>query len=364
MPAPFTHGQRRPSLFTMNDPRPSQSLQAPRTTTPPNLLKPAPVDPAYANVLKFPETPEYVKYFENNPHFGRFPDKDLAIWEVFHKDDLKFDRVQKKMELELVKRELGPRLSDMDRKLMLMPGVVEKQMQEATSNTWRIGLRHLSDALLNYLVTSLDRGVVPTPLFIDYGFATDTRVAQNALKDLSANLLNIEGTKALIKHLTLSGAFTQEEKIFHLWNAPPTFWPTLSTQSRPVLYYDPAKAASYPNLLSVILPQYLALGNHTIHAIPEGVVKSLGGNEYEICVNKFYYTIVDYFNFEGPEFLGYWPLNPEEEARSGINTNIGLFNGYFRDYKKTGYGRDFPVFSKLHEAEDFQPTCLRYTHAK
>lgn len=41
-----------------------------------------------------------------------------------------------------------------------------------------------------------------------------------------------------------------------------------------------------------------------------------------------------------------------------------LNNSGFREFQRHGYGRYFPVLSKLHEVEDFQPVCKEYPFAK
>ena len=113
-------------------------------------------------------------------------------------------------------------------------------------------------------------------------------------------------------------------------------------------------------------PQYAALGDFTINAIPEGYVQRKANGKYDICINKVYYFINDSFNFEGLAYLGEWDLNPRagEPQVDYPYFVTHLFNSDFREFTRHGYGRDVPVLSRLHEAELFKPDCREYSLEK
>lgn len=113
--------------------------------------------------------------------------------------------------------------------------------------------------------------------------------------------------------------------------------------------------------LDMDLPaQYYALGDFTINALPEGYVQPKANGKYEICVNKVYFFINDSFNFEGNEPLGIWYLDYDPAISTLLSPFIEVNNSDFKDFQRYGYGRNFPVLSKLHELEDFVPVCIEY----
>lgn len=80
-----------------------------------------------------------------------------------------------------------------------------------------------------------------------------------------------------------------------------------------------------------------------------------------------YYFVNDTFNVEGFAYLGRWNLNDHSKGNNLIVPYFltDLFNADFRKFSnKHGYGRDFPVLSRLHEVEDFEPKCVRYHFEK
>ncbi len=163
-----------------------------------------------------------------------------------------------------------------------------------------------------------------------------------------------------MQKLRIAGAFGNERKDFYLWNTNPRNWSDISYQARSTYKYDIQHMKSYKSFTPS--PQYMALGNFSINAIPEGYVQPKGNGKYDICINKVYLFINDSFNFDGHELLGFWELDPLTENLSLFSCFKGnlLDNGNFRDYQRHGYGRYFPVLSKLHEIEDFQPICKEY----
>lgn len=88
-------------------------------------------------------------------------------------------------------------------------------------------------------------------------------------------------------------------------------------------------------------------------------MRYLGNGEHEICVDKVFYFVNDSFNFEGDEWLGPWLLTYHDKDGDKNTEVTSLNNAMLRNIRKYGYGRDFPVLSRLHEAEGFTPDCRR-----
>lgn len=166
-----------------------------------------------------------------------------------------------------------------------------------------------------------------------------------------------------MEKLTEAGAFGTERKDFYFWNTSPYDWSAISYQSRRTdnwdIFFDTAKNLDLSS-------QYIGLGNFSINAIPEGYVQPKGNGRYDICVNKMYSFINDVFNFDGDQTYGAWDLYPQAETTLALPNQIitHLQNSDFREFRRHGYGRYFPVLSRLHEMENFQPICWEYSIVK
>lgn len=284
------------------------------------------------------------------------------------------------MEFELIRQLLGEKLSDFEKELLSLPEVLQKEINSNTDPGYIKFLTHIRDSIFNYFSTPVDKTIVPDIQWIDSQFALDAPIARQALADLRANLFNTAAVENLQEKLREAGAFGQVKTPFYFWHTSPYNWDDMSYQMRPVEWNDiwqgqwfrALSDRTFVNIKSEPLtmpnnrlqPQYGALGNFTINAIPEGYVEPKGNGKYDICVQKMYYFINDSFNFEGFEELGPWRVNKANPNTPGETDWRFLRNKHFRDITRHGYGREFPVLSRLHEFEDFTPHCLEYEYEK
>lgn len=334
----------------------------------------------YKNVLTFPKGTEHLKYFEKNPHPDRIPDNELAIYEAMPKVDLNVNLLQRLMEYNLVKKYLAPKLGGIDQKIIRMPEKMQKMIDAGAKGDRLTAFTHLRDSFINYFTTPTDDSVVPDIQWIDFPFAVNYEPAQIALDDLRQNLFNNAAMLKLLEKLNAAGAFGDKVQNFYFWNSDPQYWSDISYQARSAKYMN----WSFPQIPGTLQrieegcnkllfneelpPQYLALGDFTINALPEGRVTPKGNGKYEICIDKVFIFINDRFNFEGEEYLGKWDLDnitgdtllvPLFELRGDR-----LYNSYFKQFSKHGYGRSFPVLSRLQEIENFYPICKDYQFVK
>lgn len=318
----------------------------------------------YKNVLTFPQGVDHLKYFEKNPHPERIPDELLAFSELFAKPDLNVNPIQQSIEFNLIKKYLEPNLSDRDRKIMRMPDILQQIIDASTDRDAIKAMTHLRSCFYNYFSTPLSEHIRPDIQWIEYHFVSKYRPTQVALNKLKNNLFNAKAMDKLVEKLHEAGAFADKRKDFYFWNTSPYNWSEISYQSRSVTWL------SWPSFREFIKfkirPQYLALGDFTINAIPEGYIQPKDNGKYDICVNKMYFFINDVFNFENFEYLGHWDLNQgyENSYLENYTDRFALYNSDFREYRRHGYGRYFPVLSKLHQVEDFEPVCKEYSFAK
>lgn len=339
--------------------------------------------PIYKNVFTFPRDLEHLKYFDKNPHPDKFPDKILA-YEGFHaSQDLNTNIFQKRLDFSMVSKYLQPYLSDLDRKLLLMPEKFHEMIAQTDDEDYKIAFTHLRDVFYSYFSTPISDSIRPDIQWIDYKFATNYRIAQKPLQDLKNNLFNPKAMDKLAEKLEESGAFGDERRDFYFWNTEPRNWSDISYQSRPVNHYYPGysqysfdKITNIPLRISKLnlTPQYWALGDFTINAIPEGYVQPKGNGKYDICVNKVFLFVDDKFNFEGSGLLGTWNLHNrypssmlEKYATSWLYEYFPityLSNSDFREFQRHGYGATIPVLSKPHEVENFEPVCKEYPFVK
>lgn len=272
-------------------------------------------------------------------------------------------------------------MSDFEKELLSLPDILQKEIDAGGDKDHLAAITHLRDCFYNYFSTSTKDNIAPDIQWIDPQFIANYSPAKNALADLKKNLFNTAGVKKLKEKLREAGAFGDRKKDFYLWNTSPYNWDDMSYQARPVdwisfgflyeltkrLFSKLSKLFTLSNyeMPNDFLPgQYIALGNFTINAIPEGYVEPKANGKYDICINKMYYFINDSFNFEGNGDLSLWKLNKKNEAQANETSSSLLFNSVFRDFRRHGYGREFPVLSNLREIEDFEPYCLENQYEK
>lgn len=323
----------------------------------------------FKNVLAYPEGTEHLKYFDKIPHPERFSDMELALAEAFAEKDLNPPEFLKKMEFENVKEKLYPKMSTLEKKILSLPeyfdDLLRKELAKKDKNeNFIIAYRHLRDCFRDYLASSIGDPNEPDIRWIDYDFGVDYAPAQKALKDLTANLWNEAAMNNLIQKLGKAGALTDKPEYvnFNLWNTDPKNWSDMSYQARSVKYLNRPVLDSWER--KFLPAQYWALGDYTINALPEGRVRYVGNGEHEICLDKVYYFINDSFNFEGNEPLGPWKLKYMDNDGNEKAQLTFIDNFLLRNYRKFGYGRYFPVLSRLHEVENFTPECRRMRSGK
>lgn len=347
----------KPSLkqqFSPDPPQPNQSM----------------VNSVYEKTLEFPSGQEHLKYFDHNPHPDKIPDESLLFAEPFLKKDLNTPLLEKRLQFQLVKDKLWPSLTDKERKILLLPEKLNQFISLVDNPYAKAALEHLSGAFLTYLSTPIDKSVRPDIQWIDYKFATDYEHAQEALGDLEKNLLNSTAKNKLEEKLREAGAFGKDKIDFYFWNTSPYNWSEISYQSRSVQHIRKKIPDFFEKLplsrgVFGLIPQYAALGDFTINAIPEGYIQPQGNGKYKICVKKVYFFVNDVFNFEGKEYLCGWALNNDEDCDPwGYAPITNLFNSDLMNYKRHGYGPDFPVLSRLHQSENFKPDCWTVRYGK
>lgn len=334
-------------------------------------VNPTQINPIYKKVLEFPSGFDHLKYFGYNPHPDKIADEDLIFTRPVTDKDLNIPLAQKQMEFHFAKNKLWLSLSEKERKMLLLPEKLDKFISLVNEPYAKIALRHLRDTFLTYFSTPIDKSVRPDIQWIDFKFATDYEHAQAALEDLEKNLLNTAAKAKLEEKLREAGAFGKEKKDFYFWNVDPYSWPDISYQARSVQHILPKNLPpqhglplSQPGVFGLI-PQYAALGDFTINAIPEGYVKPKGNGEYEICVKNVYLFVNDVFNFEGNEPLGRWDLNEDKEYDAwGYTPITNLFNSDFQIFKRHGYGPNIQVLSRLHRSTKFKPDCWQVSRVK
>lgn len=329
----------------------------------------------YENALKYPKGDKHLEYFVNNPHPEIFSDSRSFLFEAFNEPINKNNYLTKRIEFENVKRLLGPKLSEFERELLSLPDVLQKEIDASSDKNYIAFLTHLRDCFYNYFSTPIDPAISPDIQWINPQFVTSYGPAQKAINDLKNNLFNDKVIDKLKEKLREAGAFGNDIIKFYLWNTSPYNWEDISFQSRPVKWWSldslntmlqrfESKFMEKGTSIKLLMPndllpdQYGALGNFTINAIPEGYVKPKGNNKYDICIDKMYYFINDSFNFEGLGDLSLWELNKNGEDNTNETSTRWLENSDFRYFRRHGYGREFPVLSRLHEIEDFKLKCL------
>lgn len=319
----------------------------------------------YKNILTFPKGTDHLKYFEKNPHPDKIPDELLVYNDLFANSSLNVSSFRRKLDFDMVSKFLEPDLSSIDKRILRMPEKLQKMIDNATDDDYITAFAHLRDCFYNYFSTPTDENTRPDIQWIEYPFAAKYPLAQKALQNLKNNLFNSKALNKLVEKLQEAEAFDNERKDFYFWNTEPYNWSDISYQSRSIQHsWDnlPIQWSRY-----IITPQFYALGDFTINAIPEGYVQPKKNGKYDICINKMYFFINDSFNFEDFEYLGPWNLEEESKyllLNSNYSKKTHLLNSDFREFQRHGYGRYFPVLSKLHEVEDFEPVCKEYPFVK
>lgn len=185
--------------------------------------------------------------------------------------------------------------------------------------------------------------------WIPWSFFMEDDYINRVKDDLVANTLNPKALDSIYTELKTSGKIGDEISDFNFTDEHPLMWNRLAYQLRSARFGF--------RLGSFKKPQYWALGNFSINALPEGTVIPLERGGHRICVTNVYLFIHDTFNFEGFADLGYW--DPESKKFPAFSTQLmGLSNSDFREFRRRhGYGRDFTVLSPLYKLHGFDGKC-------
>ena len=91
-----------------------------------------------------------------------------------------------------------------------------------------------------------------------------------------------------------------------------------------------------------------ALGAFNFYAIPVGQAQKLADGTVRVAIDNFLIYVIDSFDFEGLQLLGYWKL-PDKIAKQPFEGSMPITNGVYRDYRNSpaanGKGGDFLVVS-------------------
>lgn len=107
----------------------------------------------YKNVGLFPKDPDYFKYFEKAPHPDRFSDRITALEELFRQKDLNGSPFQRSIEFARIRESLASKLSDMDRKILNFPLLMEEKLGTGKNKYFRIAYTHLRDSMYKYFTS-------------------------------------------------------------------------------------------------------------------------------------------------------------------------------------------------------------------
>lgn len=105
-------------------------------------------------------------------------------------------------------------------------------------------------------------------------------------------------------------------------------------------------------------PQYWALGNFSINALPQGTIIPLEGGGHRICVSDVYLFIHDTFNFEVFGELGLWDYENKKFPAISFFDSMVLTDKDFRDFRdRHGFGKISPFFLPLYKVPGFEGEC-------
>ena len=90
------------------------------------------------------------------------------------------------------------------------------------------------------------------------------------------------------------------------------------------------------------------MGDFILHALAKGYIEHMKETICCIHVQKMYAYAYDVFNFEESDeynYLGYWRCEPPAFSWVKLACYELVNNSDFPDYRATGYGGDFTIFS-------------------
>lgn len=168
--------------------------------------------------------------------------------------------------------------------------------------------------------------------------------------DLIDNLFNTKAQDQLRFELRKIKKFDNQINDFDFTAEDPLMWKKVAYQSRSLNFYWHPSA--------IFKPQYWALGDFSMQALPKGTVIPLDGGGYRICVSEVYLHLHDTFNFAGSAPLAVWDTK-NKKFPSLSWSMMKLANSDFTGFRdKHGYGKDFTVLSPLYKVPGFEGKCF------
>ena len=163
------------------------------------------------------------------------------------------------------------------------------------------GLKILKQSFIRWLGFS---GIVkpennPDVLWVDWNWLLSEEKAKTAYEDLKANLMNEAAKGALNKKLKDRGYFTQSDRGFSFISEFPLAWRDNHHQSRSV-------ESTLDELVQMKNGHTAVLGKYNFYGMVDGRIEYKGDNTYGLYITKAIIVMLDSFDFEGEQPLGFW----------------------------------------------------------
>lgn len=288
-----------------------------------------------------------------------FQDMETAFRDARIKNLNAPNDLEAELDFNEVKRKLS-RNPDINPVLLNLPEIARHEALRADNPDVKKAFTILQQCFIRWLAN--EKTGVAKPYWVDFDWATNFTGAQSSMEDLKKNLNNEAASEVLKTKLKkiiqdeVDKGNDANEMDFDFTKYPPEKWDERSFQSRGIIFY------SISNILmdikssrfKLLPPQYVALGNFAIHALPKGKIIKNGRGGYAARVTDVYFFVKDSFNFDGNQFLGTWDdVNMKALALWPGSKFIGNID--FREFReKTGYGLDFQILSPLRKVENFE----------
>lgn len=151
----------------------------------------------YKNVLNYPDGTAHLAYFEKNPHPDRISDRDSVFYEEFNKKSSAWTADHGSLDFNLVRKYQEPNLPDLDKQLLSLPDVLQKEIDKGGEEGYLKTLTHLLNCFCRYFSTPTAKNIMPGVQWIDYSFLDNYPPAQRAIAELRTNLFNTAAIKNL-----------------------------------------------------------------------------------------------------------------------------------------------------------------------
>lgn len=239
--------------------------------------------------------------------------------------------------------------------IICLPDILEaeaKRSEEKNDVEKAKGYKLLRQVFIRWLAFKAQIGSENNPdtLWVDWNWLLSEEKAKEAFEDLKANLMNEAAQKALEEKLKKAGCFTNKMEYFTFISEIPKNWKADHHQHRTV----------ESNILERILMwngHVAALGNYTFYGLVNGYVKHLNKKTYRIYITKAAIAMLDSFDFEGSQHLGFWDCPDKKYLGIDLFSPIGMklsnegFNIFRNTYNK---GADFYLATYPKEVENLR----------